>query len=173
MEGVRLCRNHFYEIGVRRLEEHKARLREGGPTGPDRSKILSFVSQLISETTVLVAGAKLLGQEQRDKYLDLSFAATELYKRVQRLPRISRNMPIVIYSEPDSTANRELTSTVDISKRGACVTTRTMRKTGEKTWIEKPGNQERALVRVAWAKKGESSEFVAGLEILDREDFWG
>jgi hypothetical protein len=82
-------------------------------------------------------------------------------------------MPILIYRETDSVASRELTNTVNVSKRGACVETNGLWQTGEKIWMEKPGNQLRTLARVAWVKKREPTNFLVGLEILDYEDFWG
>ena len=172
LDGLRLCRSHFYDIATSRLKEHRTRLSKGDPVGPERTRILDFVSLLISETTLLVASAKFLGQEHRDMYLELTLSATELYKRVQRSPRIPRNMPILIYRETDSKDDRELTNTLDVSKEGACIATRRAWEKGEKIWIEKPTNQSRTLARVAWVKKSEPSDFLIGLEILDYEDFW-
>ncbi|HYL13976.1 MAG TPA: PilZ domain-containing protein [Terriglobales bacterium] len=81
-------------------------------------------------------------------------------------------MPILIYRETGSAGSQELTNTVDVSKRGACIATTRLWETGEKIWIEKPGNRVRTLARVAWVKKTELSQFLIGLEILDCEDFW-
>jgi hypothetical protein len=143
------------------------------PAGADRSAILKFLSEAISQTTTLVSVAKFLAPSQRDQFLELSLSAVELYKRVQRNPRILRNMPILIYREADPVGRRELTNTVNVSKRGACIETSGVWQTGEKIWMEKTGNQLRTLVRVAWVKKNEPSNFLIGLEILDHEDFWG
>ncbi len=173
MDGRPLCRNHFYDIAARRLEEHRAHLCQGDPVGADRIRILNFVSELLSETTILVASAKFLGQEQRNKYLELSLSAMELYKRVQRDPRVSRNIPILIYRETDSDGRHELTNTVNVSKRGACIATSGLWVTGGKIWIQKPGNEMRVVARVAWMKKNAPSQFLMGLDILDCEDFWG
>jgi hypothetical protein len=173
VDGRRVCRNHFYDIAARRLEEHRARLKQVDPTGADRNAILKFLSEVINQTTALVTFAKFLGSSQRDQFLELSLSAIELHKRVQRNPRIPRNMPILVYREADSVESRELTSTVNVSKQGACITTTSLWKSGEKLWIEKPGNQLRALVRVAWVRKSEPSQFLMGLEILGCEDFWG
>jgi hypothetical protein len=81
-------------------------------------------------------------------------------------------MPILAYRETDSAGRRELTNTINVSKRGACIATSRLRETGERIWIEKPGNHRRTLVRVAWVMKNAPSEFLMGLEILDYEDFW-
>lgn len=143
------------------------------PAGADSIAIPKFLSEVISQTTTLVASAKFLGPGQRDQFLEPSLSAAELYKRVQRNPRVARNMSILIYRETDSAGNQELTNTVNVSKRGAGIATSGPWETGEKVWIEKPGNQIRALARVVWVKKSAPSQFLMGLEVLDCEDFWG
>jgi hypothetical protein len=81
-------------------------------------------------------------------------------------------VPILIYRETDSGAGKELTTTVDVSKRGVCIATSRVWTPEEEIWIEKPGNRLRARARVAWVKKNAPLQFVIGLEILDSEDFW-
>ena len=172
MDDRPLCRDHFYQMATKRLVEHRERLQQTSPEGTERIAISRFLTELISQTTTLVATAKFLGPWQRDQYLELSLSAAELYKRVQRNPRIARNMPVLIYRE-DSNTRKELTNTINVSRDGACVATSGSWATGEQMWIEKPRNQLRAHARVAWVKKHELFQFLMGLEILDCEDFWG
>jgi len=173
VDGLPLCRSHFYDMASKRLEEHRTRLQRMDPVGADRAPILKFLSEIISQTTTLAATAKFLSPSQRDMFLELSLSAIELHERVQRDPRIRRDMPILIYRETASDGKQELTNTVDVSKAGACVATIGLWKTGEKLWIEKPGSQQRALARVAWVKNSEPPQYLMGLELLDSEDFWG
>jgi hypothetical protein len=98
LDGRPLCRGHCYDIAARNLEEHRARLERIGPLGADRIATVKFLSELINQTTTLVARAKFLGPSHRAQFLELSLSAAELYKRVQRNPRIPRNTPILILS---------------------------------------------------------------------------
>lgn len=173
LDGRPLCRNHFYDIAARRLEEHRARLQSIEPAGADRTAMTNSLSEIITQTTMLVASAKFLGPGQRDQFLEVSSSAVELYKRVQRNPRVLRNMPILICREADSAESQELTNTINVSKRGACIETNKLWETGEKVWIQKPGNQLRALARVTWVKKNGLFQFLMGFEFLKFEDFWG
>jgi hypothetical protein len=173
LEGRALCRNHFYDVATKRLEEHRTRLQRISPVGKDRIAVSRFLTEMISEATTLVAKAKLLAPWQRDQFFELSLAGVDLFKRVQRNPRTVRNMPILIYRETDSPAQWELTNTVDVSKQGACVATNRSWESGEKLWIEKPTNQVRAQARIAWVKTNAPSQTLIGLEIQDCEDFWG
>ena len=168
-----LCRSHFYDMAVKRIDEYRAGLQQIDSAGGDRTAILKFLSEVISRTTNLVASVKFLSPRQREQFFELSLSAADLYKRVQRSPRVKRNMPILIYREMDFTRKQELTNTVDVSKRGACIATSSLWEIGEKIWIEKPTRKLPTLARVAWLKKSEASQFLLGLEILDCEDFWG
>jgi hypothetical protein len=69
-------------MAARRLEEYRARLQRIEPSGADRIATLKFLSELIGQTTTLVASAKFLGSSQRDQFLELSLSAVELYKRI-------------------------------------------------------------------------------------------
>jgi len=171
-DGHSLCPIHFYTVASQRFEVYRARLAEGDPVGADRTKILYFVSELISATTILVASVKSLVPEQRDQFMQLSLSAAELYKRVQRDPRIARNMPILISPSTGSAGKQELTNTVDVSKRGACIATYGLWKADEKIWLQRPQSSLRVLARVAWVRKSSLTQSLIGLEILDCEDFW-
>lgn len=173
LDGCRLCRNHFHDTAAKRIEEYRGRLRRIAPGREDHTATLNFLSEIISQTTTLVASAKLLDPWQRDQFLKLSLSAAQLYKRVKRNARIRRNMPILVYRGTDSSGMQELANTVDVSKRGVCIATSRLWEIGEKIWIEKPGDQQRTLAWVAWLKKGEPTQFLMGLDILDCEDFWG
>jgi hypothetical protein len=173
LDGCGFCRNHFYDKAAKRLDEHRSSLRRISPGIADHTATLKFLSEIISQTTTLVASAKVLDPGQRDKFLKLSLTAAQLYKRVQRNARIPRNMPILAYRESDSAAMKELTNTVDVSVQGVCIVTYRLWEIGEKIWIEKPRNRLRTLARVAWLKKGEPTQYLMGLDILDHKDYWG
>jgi len=172
LDGRRLCRKHFYDLAAKRLEEYRTNLKRIAPAGAERTAISQFLSEVISQTTTLVASAKSLSPQQHHQLFELSLSAAELHKRVQRSRRIPLNMPILIYRETDSRAGKELTNTIDLSKRGASIATTRLWTAGEEIWIEKPGSRLRVQARVAWVKKKAPLQFVVGLQILDCEDFW-
>jgi hypothetical protein len=144
LDGRRLCRKHFYDLAAKRVEEYRSGLKRIAPTGAERTATSQFLSELIAQTTALVTSARFLSPQQRHQLFELSLSAAELYKRVQRSPRIPRNVPILIYRETDSGAGKELTTTVDVSKRGVCIATSRVWTGEEEIWIEKSGNRRRA-----------------------------
>ena len=171
LDELSLCRNHFYDRAMKRIEEYRGRLQTLEAAGGSL-EVPEFLSQIIAQTTMLVTTAKFLGPGQRDQFLDLSLAAMQLFKRAQRAPRLARNMPVLLGREADSVGAPELTDTVDVSKRGACVATVGSWVIGDKAWIQMPVSELKALARIAWSKKLGFSQFLVGLDILDAEDFW-
>jgi len=171
LDELSLCRNHFYDRAMKRIEEYRGRLQTLEAAG-GVLEVPEFLSQIIAQTTMLVTTAKFLGPGQRDQFLDLSLAAMQLFKRAQRAPRLARNMPVLLGREADSVGAPELTNTVDVSRRGACVATVGSWVIGDKAWIQKPAGDLKALARIAWSKKLGFSQFLVGLDILDAEDFW-
>lgn len=172
LSGQKLCRSHFYDIATKRVEEHTESLQKREPTGEPRREILRFLSELISQTTTLTIRAKFLSPWQREQFHELSVAASGLYKRVQRSPRVPLNMPILLYRDADPAANRELTHTVNVSKKGACIATTASCVIDDKIWIQKVTEPVRSATRVAWVKKNGAFQFMVGLDLLDQQDFW-
>ena len=162
---------HFYDIASRRLADYHERFAGADPVGRDRVAASAFLSELIGQAGTLVTGAKQLTDKERDNFLALSTDAVEMYKRVQRNPRIPLRVPIRVYREPVK-RQFELTSTVNVSKVGACITVREPVAVGTRLWLQKTENATTASGCVSWAKESAASQFLIGFEILDHEDFW-
>jgi len=163
---------HFYEIACRRLAECRGRSIATLASESDGAATLTFLSELITQTTSLVVNAKFLNEAQREQFLELSMAAMELSKRIQRHPRKPAVLDVALYRSRNPTRVCESTKTINISKRGACVETRILWEVGETLWLENPESGRRALGRVAWVTKAGVASGALGLEILDWEDFW-
>lgn len=167
-----LCRKHFYDIASRRLADYRERFAGADPVGRDRVAASAYLSDLIGQAGTLVTGAKQLTAKERDDFLVLSTGAVEMYKRVQRNPRIPLRVPIRVYRESGRRGRFELTATVNVSKAGACITLREPVAVGARLWLQKTENAATASGCVTWAKESSASQFVIGFEILDHEDFW-
>lgn len=172
LDARSLCRDHFYDTAANCLDEHQRHLQRSELTGTRAVATLRSLSEIISQTTSLVVHAKFLSLGQQNRFRELSVSALELYKRLQRDPRVELNAPILLYREVGSAETRELTNTINISKRGVCVATVNLRAPGEKIWIQKPAKLLRTLARVAWIRQTSPVRFSMGLEILDQQNYW-
>jgi len=173
LEGRPLCQRHFHEMATKRLEAHQEGLRHAALTVTQGAAVLKFLSEVISHATTLVVREKSLSPNQRDQLHQLSRSALMLYQRIQRNPRLPLRLPIVFHRESGLAGNMELTNTVNVSKRGACIATSSACIIDEKLWVQKTASSLRALARVVWTKQDGPANFRAGIELLKHENFWG
>ena len=166
-----LCFSHFYELAQRRVQDIQEALNSGSDDrffSPDQQ---SFLSQVISEATLVAAETKLLEPRLRDDLLSLCTKASMLYKRLLRSPRFRRHFPCVIHTgilSPEA----ENCSTLNISHTGACVEVRKPLRVRQTVMLERQDTKTSARATVAWVKELTPSKFAVGLAILDQEDFW-
>jgi len=166
-----LCGRHFYEVAHRRLLTLQ---RELGRPELDRffpPDTQTFLSELVGETTVL-STALHVNPGLREGLLRLSTYAAELYDKVRRAPRLSWHLDVILSGE--SPAQRaELTSTINVSSKGASVETSLPLQTDQVVWLERPGVQKKLRARVIWMKQLTVSRRVVGLAFSSEdEDFW-
>lgn len=172
LEGRWLCRDHFHEGGSKQLVQFGKNLQQIESSETLTTATLKVLSELISQATALAIQAKFLRPFQRDQLQAMSMSASELYKRIQRSPRTPLKMPIIIHRGPESIGGPELAHTVNVSKRGACIATSTACLTDENIWIQKVDSPMRVATRVTWSQKAGPHQFLAGIAILDYDDFW-
>lgn len=170
LRGRSVCREHFYQLAVKDLQEYQRDLAV--LPGEKQLTIPGFLSEVISQTTLLVSRAKFLSDTQRDQFLQLSFSAIELYKRVRRSPRIPRITQVELFRDNQAGQPPEITKTIDVSRKGACVLTTNSWTTGDKFRITSLPERKSARARVAWFSNVGFSPARLGLEILDLDDFW-
>jgi len=168
-----LCRDHFHQNAVKKLEQYHSRLQNANESGGERAALSKFVSEIISQTTILVSRTKLLSRQQRELFLDLSRASLQFYKRVQRNPRQNRRLGILVRGDQGEPARREQTETVNISLKGACFESAITWRNDEMVTIQRLDTKETASARIARVERSAGVVSKVGVEILDNEDFWG
>jgi hypothetical protein len=171
LSNLPFCLVHFHEMACNRVAEYRTRLLAITATESERAASLTVLSELITHTRNLLAGAKFLNESQRDQFHELSVSAIDLSKRIQH-PRQRVEVPIELYRVSDPRQVCESTRTMNISKRGACIAIKISWGVGETIWIENRELQRRALARTVWVSKTASASGVMGIQILDWEDFW-
>jgi PilZ domain len=168
--GRALCRDHFCQLVTKFLEEGRRDLPQLGDK--DKLKLASSLSEIISETTLMASKAKFLSAAQRDQLLKLSVTALELYNWTKRSPRVNREFLVEIATGDLDNRVREITKTIDVSQKGACVQTTLWLKVGEEIRIAWLHANREARARVAWVSNSQPPYMKIGLEILEADDFW-
>jgi len=170
--GRSFCLDHFLELARARIES-LLQLLAGSAEHNLSPEVQSFLSEVISEITVLAAETRLLAPSQREELIALSTRAAEVYQRIQRTPRYPRRVACRVRVDSPSNQPAEKSSTVNISQRGACIDLLQNLKAGQIVIVERVDVQKSARARVAWLKPSVADRSLVGLEILDEPDFWG
>ena len=55
LEGRLLCRDHFHQSASNKLHRYQSRLRDANECASERASLIQFVSEVISQTTLLVS----------------------------------------------------------------------------------------------------------------------
>jgi len=169
--GRSFCLDHFLELARARIES-LLQLLAGSAERNLSPEVQSFLSEVISEITVLAAETRLLAPSQREELIALSTRAAEVYQCIQRTPRYPRRIACVVRADSLSKEPGEKSSTVNISQRGACIDLRQDLKAGQIVIVERVDAAKSARARVAWLKPSVADRFLVGLEIIDEADFW-
>jgi hypothetical protein len=172
LEGRVLCRDHFHQSVLKKLTQYQSRLREANESEIERGALIRFVSEVISQTTLLVSRTKFLSDAQRDVFLRLSHSSLDFYKRVQRDPRQDKSLPVLLSRRlSGKSTDRETTETVNVSVKGACVTSSLAWELGDRLTITRLDTKASASAQVAHIDKANGISKI-GIQIIDADDFW-
>src|SRR5215469_2515426 len=107
LEGRFLCRDHFHQSATIKLNKYQSRLREANESDSERASLIQFVSEVISQTTLLVSRTKFLSEAQRELFLSLSHSSLQFYKRVQRDTRKDDQQQVLLFRNSGKSTNQE------------------------------------------------------------------
>lgn len=168
-----LCLEHFLEGSWRRVESIKGTFDTGTEEQNLSPEVQTFLTEVISQTTLLAMETRLMAPRQRDDLIELSTAAAEIYKRIQRAPRIARRVCCLVSTGLVSKEIPEKCYTINVGRRGACIEIRQALRMGQTITLERVDTRRSVLAKVAWTKPTVLDRLMVGVEILDEEDFWG
>jgi len=168
-----LCLEHFLLFSHCRVGTIQEMFTGGFDERNFSPEIQTFLSQVISQTAILATQRRLLAPSHRDDLIQLSTVATKIYSRINRAPRLARRVCCLLSTGIVSSEVSEKCFTVNISRRGACVEVHQLLKVGQPITLEKEDTKECARGTVVWTKQLAVGRFLTGLEILDKENFWG
>lgn len=173
LEGRGLCLDHFLEQARRQVDSLRALLQAGATEHHLSPEVKTFLSEVVSETTLLATETRVLAPSQREELIALSTQAAEVFQQIQRTPRILRRLACVVRASGVATDAGEKSYTVNLSQRGACIELKQSLKVGQTISVERVDVGKSAKARVAWVRASMGERSLVGIEILDDRDFWG
>ena len=167
------CLGHFLEIADRRLQSIDKTFKGEAGAREVPADIQSVLSQMISQMSLLAASTKRLDAKVRERLISLSTQAANLYEVALRPPRFNRSVPCQIRISISSSETPEKCTTLNVSQRGASVEISQSYPLKQAVTLEREDTGKRARAEVVWIKRKSAQAFIAGLAILDQDDFWG
>jgi hypothetical protein len=168
-----LCLEHFLLLSHGRIATIQEMFTDGFDEHNFSPEIRSFLTQVISQTAILATQIRMLAPHHRDDLIWLSTVATKIYSRINRAPRHAKRVCCLLRTGMFSSEVSERCFTLNISRRGACVEIRQLLKVGQTITLEREDTKECTGATVAWTKQSSAQRILTGLQILDKEDFWG
>jgi hypothetical protein len=168
-----LCLEHFLLLSHGRIATIQEMFKGGFDERNFSPEIRSFLTQVVSQTAILATQIRMLAPSHRDDLIRLSTVATKIYNRINRAPRHAKRVCCLLRTGMFSSEISERCFTVNISRSGACVETRQSLKVGQTITLERDDTKECARATVAWTKQSSAQRTLTGLQIIDKENFWG
>jgi hypothetical protein len=168
-----LCSHHFYEVAQRRFSALLGVLADSEADRTLPPEVQSFLSELVSESTLLAAQPQRLSPELLEELLKLSVAAADLHKKIPRPLRLRRRISITVGTAAHGKNRTVESTTVNIGRNSACVETSFLLQKGATIWLERRDTKRKSEARVVWGKGLAENLFLAGIVILNEQDFWG
>ena len=92
ISGRAFCLEHFLQYSQSRVAKAQ-QMFAGRPEQRHLSpEMQTFLSEVISGTTTLATETRLLSPHQRDNLIRLSTTAAEIYRQIQRSPRVMKRV---------------------------------------------------------------------------------
>jgi len=169
-----LCLEHFLEYADRRIATILHSVDNGAEQRNLSPEVQKLLSDVIAQTMRLATETKLLSPLYRDHLIALSSSAADIYRRIQRTPRIARRFACRIRQGTRVLDGSEDCFTVNVSQQGACIEVGQSLKMEQIIFLERTDTARKtAKARVAWIKRLDTGKMAVGLEILGEADFWG
>jgi hypothetical protein len=94
-------------------------------------------------------------------------------QRLRRSPRMSSSVPIFLRREDSGRTWEEETWTITVSQHGASLVCRHPVETGGALVLSRRDRANRVQARVVYCRYNSEGWREIGVELLDRDDFWG
>ena len=169
----RLCLDHFFEFATRRMDSIRRVLDDRQHNRELLGDAQAFLSQVVSQTTQLATQVRLLDPALRDRLLTLSTSAADIFNHIRRAPRLPRRIACALLLGTIAPEVADRCFTVNVSQRGACLDLNFPQRAGREVTLQRLDTNRFSRAKIAWVKDAPGGRFLAGIEILDTDDFWG
>ncbi|MGA8143089.1 MAG: PilZ domain-containing protein [Candidatus Acidiferrales bacterium] len=173
LRGTPLCLQHFVPVCTQEIESRGDRLKNGYYDEAATQAFKNFI------TTCAEHASKFMREDcpenglTKSRLEDFLRRVSQMGQRLRRSPRMTSSVPIFLRREDSGRTWEEETWTITVSQHGASLVCRHPVETGGSLVLSRRDRANRVQARVVYCRYNAEGWREIGVELLDRDDFWG
>jgi hypothetical protein len=173
LRGRPLCVRHFIPVCIQEIESRGDRLKNGLYDEAATLAFKNFISACAEQASRFIQDDGLTDGSTKSSLEGFLRRVSQSGQRLRRSPRLSSSVPIFLRREDSGRTWEEETWTITVSQHGASLVCRHPVETGGALVLSRRDRANRVQARVVYCRYNSEGWREIGVELLDREDFWG
>jgi hypothetical protein len=173
LRGTPLCVRHFIPVCTQEIESRGERLRNGLYDEAATLAFKNLISACAEQASRFIQDNSVSDGSTKSRLEEFLRRLSQLGQRLRRSPRMSSSVPIFLRREDSGRTWEEETWTITVSQHGASLVCRHPVETGGSLVLSRRDRANRVQARVVYCRYNSEGWREIGVELLDRDDFWG
>ena len=173
LRGTPLCVRHFIPVCTQEIESRCDRLKNGYYDEAATMAFKNFISACAEQASRFIQNDGAADGSTKSRLEEFLRRVSQTGQRLRRSPRMSSSVPIYLRREDSGRTWEEETWTITVSQHGASLVCRHPVETGGALVLSRRDRANRVQARVVYCRYNAEGWREIGVELLDRDDFWG
>jgi hypothetical protein len=173
LRGRPLCVRHFIPVCIQEIESRGERLKNGLYDEAATLAFKNFISTCAEQASRFIQDDGVTDGSTKTSLEGFLRRVSQSGQRLRRSPRLNSSVPIFLRREDSGRTWEEETWTITVSQHGASLVCRHPVETGGALVLSRRDRANRVQARVVYCRYNAEGWREIGVELLDRDDFWG
>jgi PilZ domain len=173
LRGTPLCMPHFVPVCTQEMESRSDRLRNGYYDEAATQAFKNFMAACAEQASRFIQDNAVTDGSIKSRLEEFLRRVSQMGQRLRRSPRMNSSVPIFLRREDSGRTWEEETWTITVSQHGASLVCRHPVETGGALVLSRRDRANRVSARVVYCRYNSEGWREIGVELLDRDDFWG
>jgi hypothetical protein len=173
LRGTPVCVQHFVPMCTQEIESRGDRLKNGYYDDAATQAFKNFIAACAEQASKFMQDESVADGMTKNRLQEFLKRVSQMGQRLRRSPRLSSSVPIFLRREDSGRTWEEETWTITVSQHGASLVCRHPVETGGALVLSRRDRANRVQARVVYCRYNSEGWREIGVELLDREDFWG
>jgi len=173
LRGTPLCAQHFIPVCTQEIEARGERLKNGFYDEAATQAFKNFIAACAEHASRLLQNESPAAEPTKNRIEEFLRRISQMGQRLRRSPRMTSSVPIYLRREDSGRTWEEETWTITVSRHGASLVCRHPVEAGGALVLSRRDRANRVQARVVYCRYNAEGWREIGVELLDRDDFWG